>query len=424
VGNYPQKTGVGGAKTRPNCPKIDFRQTPVRQVEIKKKEIIAEVQLRRGRCYYLLADYRKALEAYQKSLQLYKALGQQLKVAEITRYIGRAYRASGRRWEKAWECYAESFRQASKIAGKEGQKQAALAADQAAQMALLLGDASRARALAQQALRIWEGLSDYHGQARALTTLGRVEELTRDYSEAEMQFKRAQGLYSTSPIPSIFGQAIVKAYTGRVYRRQKRLDEAEQQIKESIDTFKELNAREYLAFALGELGCIYREREKWKKAEEYLQKALTIAGEIKDTYRLAAVYEDLCELSRRRKDPDKQIEAYLRQAEEFAKEGGYKFFVARMEAHRGDLAFEAEDYKKAFNHYIKACHRFTEYYPDFYVRFLSEVEEKLYSLPLEEIPTYCDQMMEYWRQHGLHHKYTALMDRFSKAKEIALAFGQ
>jgi hypothetical protein len=29
VGNYPQKQGLGGTKTRPNYPKTDFRQTPV-----------------------------------------------------------------------------------------------------------------------------------------------------------------------------------------------------------------------------------------------------------------------------------------------------------------------------------------------------------------------------------------------------------
>jgi len=387
------------------------------------KAIIAEVQLRRGRCYYVLAKYDEALKAYQESLELYKVLGQPLRVAEITRYIGMAYGASGR-GEKARECYAESFRQALKIGGKEGQKQAASAADQAAQMALLLGDASMARALAQQALRIWERLNDHLGQARAMTTLGRIEEFTEDYMEAEIQFERARELYSTSPMPSTFGQAIVKAYMGRVYRRQKRLHEAEQQIKESIEIFKELNARDYLAFALGELGCIYREQEKWEKAEEYLQKALEIADEIKDTYRLAAVYEDLCELSRRRGDSDEQVEAYLRQAEKFAEEGGYKFFVARMEAHRGDLAFEAGNHRKAFDHYVKACHRFTEYHTDFYIRFLSEVEEKLYSLPMEVIPAHCDQMIKYWRQQGLESKYPALIDRFSQAKKIASAFGR
>ena len=29
VENCPQKPGPGGAKTRPDCPKTDFRQTPV-----------------------------------------------------------------------------------------------------------------------------------------------------------------------------------------------------------------------------------------------------------------------------------------------------------------------------------------------------------------------------------------------------------
>jgi len=387
------------------------------------RKVIAQVKAGMGRCYYLKAKYEEALKAYSESLALRQQLGLQLKVADTISYIAMVYHAMGK-WEEAKEQFSRSSKEALKIPGPEGQKRAALAADQAAQVALLMGDASTARSLTQQSWRIWEEINDNWGQARALSTWGRVEEFAGNFPEAEGKLRKALDFYLKGPMPSEFGQACVKTYLGRVYRRERRLSEAEVLVKDGVDVFKRLNRLEYLAFALCELGCIYRDKRKWKEAEERFNEAVKIAEKIKDQYRLAMLYEDLSMLGRQRGDLPEQIEKHLNKAEELAQERGYKNILARVELHRGDLAFETGDYRKAFDHYVKACHRFTEYHTDFYIRFLSHVEGKLYELPMEEIPTYCDQMMVYWRQHGLHHKHTALMDRFSKAKEIALAFRQ
>ena len=390
------------------------------------REIIAQVKAGMGRCYYLKAKYEEALKVYGESLALRQQLGLQSKVADTISYMAMIYHAMGK-WREAKEQFLRSFKEALKIHGpewKKGKRRAALAADQAAQVALLMGDASTARSLTQQSRRIWEEINDNWGQARALSTWGRVEEFAGNFPEAEGKLREALDFYLKGPMPSEFGQACVKTYLGRVYRRERRLSEAEVLVKDGVDVFKRLNRLEYLAFALCELGCIYREEGKWKEAEERFNEAIKIADKIKDQYRLAMLYEDLCMLGRQRGDPPEQIEKHLNKAEELAQEKEYKNILARVELHRGDLAFETGDYRKAFNHYVKACHRFTEYHTDFYIRFLSHVEGKLYELTMEEIPTYCDQMMVYWRQHGLHHKHTALMDRFSKAKEIALAFGQ
>ena len=71
---------------------------------------------------------------------------------------------------------------------------------------------------------------------------------------------------------------------------------------------------------------------------------------------------------------------------------------------------------------MRACHHLAQYHTDFYIRFLSHVEDQLYERPYEEIPTYCDRMMAYWQQRGLAEKHTALMDRFTRAKQMAQSF--
>lgn len=385
------------------------------------EEIIAQVKMGMGRCYYLKASYDAALKFYGESTDLWRKLGQQVKYADVLSYLGMVYRAKGE-WAAAKQLYQDSFWEALKVRRPEGQKRAALAANQAAQVALLMGDAATARSSGRQALRIWEELDDRFGQADALTTLGRVEEFSAAYPAAEKLFNKALELYTKGPVPSRFGQARVNTYLSRVHRRQRRLSSATRLLEESTKSFKELNKQQQLAFALDELGCVYRDSGQWDKAAKLFQEAIGIAEKIKDWYRLTVIYEDLCVLGRQRGDPPEQIEKYLRQVEELAGRWGYKLFQGRAEIHRGDIAFESEDYQAAFDHYVRACHYLTEYYTDFYIRFLSQVEDRLYSRPFEEIPAYCDQMMAYWQQHELHKEHPALMDRCSRAKQIAQSF--
>lgn len=376
-----------------------------------------------GRARLLLGEYEDSISAYEKALELREKAGLRDQVAEELSYLGVAYHAKGD-WPQAEDHFLRSFHVALEVGGSEVLNRAASAADQAAQVALLMGDAATTRSLGRQALHIWEELGDFSGQASALTTLGRVAEFSAEYREAEALFKEALGLYATGPVPSAFGQAHVNTFLSRVHRRQGRLAEAEGLLEETVGTFRELGRKRQLAFALDELGGVLLDQGKWSEAEGYLGEAIDIAEEIKDRYRLTVIYEDLCVLGRRRGDSPEQIEENLRKVEELAGQWGYQLFLGRVETHRGDLAFEAEDYQAAFDHYVRACHHLAEYHTDFYIRSLSHVEDRLYERPYEEIPTYCDRMMAYWRQHGLDEKHTALMDRFTRAKEMAQSFAE
>lgn len=382
------------------------------------KRTIAQIKSGIGRCHYLATRYDEALKAYGESLSLRKEIGLQEKVADTISYMAMVYRAKGE-WERAKEKYMQSFREALKLSGGEGQKRAAIAADQAAQVALMMGDATMTRSLAMQALKIWETIGDEYGRAFTLTTLGRVEEFSVNYDLARERQEEAIEIYSKGPTPNEFGQHRASIFLGRVYRRQGQLKEAEDLVEGGLDYFKKIGRKEYIAFALCELGCVYREQKEWEKAEKCFEESIKIADEISDTYRQTVVYEDLCVLSRKRGDPPEKVLQYLEKVEEIASKWGYELFLGRVEKHRGDLAFEAKDYENAFDHYVRAAHHLAKYNTEFYIRFLPYLEERLYDRPLEEMPRYCDRILMYWRKNNLDKVHTALVERCERAKEMA-----
>lgn len=388
--------------------------------------VVAEVQTQMGRLYYLQGDFASAQQAYEHAINAYQTCSDLLGHADALRYLGTTYMSSGD-WKTALDVYKKSMKEASQALTqardsdekREARNRLASAANQAAQAAVLLGDATQARGLARRALEIWESLDNKAGQAEAEMTLGRIAEMEGEFTFATMHLVEALNCYAKGDVPSPFGQARAKAFLARVRRRQEQFDEAERLIRESLEEFERLGRKTQQAFALSEWGTILRSKGYFADAEEKFNKALTTAREIKDKYREAEVLEDLALLALQRGNPPAQIEDRLQEAERVAEEGDYKLFLGRVKEHRGEMAFKKRDYEAAFSYYVRACHDLVQYHPDFYRRFINKVENRLFELPWDQIPSYADQVIRYWQDHGLDKAHPQLVQRMEAAKELA-----
>jgi len=387
---------------------------------------VALVWVQMGRCYFLQGQYDQAVDAYDTAARYYQELGDHLGRADALRYKGIAYNAHGR-WREAMNTHLESGQEAQRAAdesrdrrGKvEALNRVASAINQAAQVALLNGNTSMARGMAQKALQVWKVTENPAGQAEAMMTQGRIAEMEGEFQIATSYLEQAIAIYGRGVIPSEYGQARAMMFLARVRRRQEQLDEAEGMVKACLKTFEQLARKQQHAFALSEWGTILRDKGYFSEAEVKLQKALDIAKGIGDPYRQTEVLEDLVVLARKRGDSPEQIERLLSQVEELAAKRDYKLFLGRVKEHRGEMALEVGKYEEAFANFAQACHHLAEYHPDFYRRFLNKMENKLYELPWKEIPKYCDLLIEYWKEHGLGQRYPEMIQRAEVARKLA-----
>ena len=387
---------------------------------------VALVWVQMGRCYFLQGQYDQAVDAYDTAARYYQELGDHLGRADALRYKGIACNAHGQ-WREAMKTHLESGREAQRAAdesrdrrGKvEALNRVASAINQAAQVALLNGNTSMARGMAQKALQIWKGTGNSAGQAEAMMTQGRIAEIEGEFQIATSYLEQAIATYGRGVIPSEYGQARAMMFLARVRRRQEQLDEAERMVKDCLETFEQLGRKQQQAFALSEWGTILRDRGYFAEAEAKLREALDIAKDIGDPYRQTEVLEDLVVLARKRGDSPEQVEGLLSQVEELAAKRDYKLFLGRAKEHRGEMAFEAGKYDEAFANFAQACHYLAEYHSNFYRRFLNKVENKLYELPWEEIPKYCDLLIEYWKKQGLGQRYPEMIQRAETARALA-----
>jgi tetratricopeptide (TPR) repeat protein len=144
------------------------------------------------------------------------------------------------------------------------------------------GDYESARSLFQEALGIAREnpVKDRWAEARALTSLASAISPVGDEDECLRLGEEALNLGNEMGDP--FTVAVAHQYIGNSLRRMSRLDEALPHFNDSVQGFRELDARWEIASSVGDRGTVHRLGGRLEHAETDLREALTLCRELNE----------------------------------------------------------------------------------------------------------------------------------------------
>lgn len=149
-----------------------------------------------------------------------------------------------------------------------------------------------------------------------------------------------------------FNLANAQSNFGDEYYNQKKLDSALYYFKESSKIFKALNEEINGAYILGNVGLVYAEKEEYEKAEENLNKAISVLTKVED-YSPICVYLNAMSDVYLSKNQTKKAFKYANKSLALARKYGFKEQISGGYLKLSGLYERGKKYKSSFNLYKK-----------------------------------------------------------------------
>ena len=214
-----------------------------------------------GNAYYALGQYEKAIDYYQRSLDLSKKINDRQGEANSLGNLGVVYQSLGQ-YKKAIDYH-------------------------------------------QKSLDIKKEISDRQGEVASLGNLGNAYYSLEQYQKAIDYYQRSLDL--SKEINDRQGEANSLNNLGEVDQSFGQYEKAIHYHQQSLDIKKNIGDRQGIAHSLGGLGLAYNSLGQYQKAIEYYQQSLTIKKEIGDRSGEAFSLNNLGVTYRNNKQPEEAI---------------------------------------------------------------------------------------------------------------------
>lgn len=241
---------------------------------IQYKKGIADAYNRIGNVYFYQKDNKKALEFYEKCLDLRLELGDSKAISNIYNNIAYIYQS-----EKRYGLTLEHFDKALDESIKRNDKEDIAAYySTKGETYYLMGDFTNAISNYNSSLEIVLDL-DYPMQlALVYNSLGNIYSDISSFDDALSNFFSALELFED--LNEIRGISMMYNNIGIVYQQQKETEKALNYYKKSLKMDEEQDNKEGQATALNNLGTAYDEKGDKEMALDYYNQALKINKEI------------------------------------------------------------------------------------------------------------------------------------------------
>ncbi len=303
--------------------------------------------------FYSISDFKKAIEYYERSLEIAKEIGDKAGESICYAGLGTAYHDLGD-FKKAIEYYERSLEIFKEIGNKAGESTCYTGLGNAY---LNLGDFKKAIGYYERSLEIKKEIGDKAGESTCYTGLGNAYHDLGDFKKAIGYYERS--LEIKKEIGDKAGESICYAGLGTAYHDLGNIKKAIEYHERSLEIFKEIGNKAGESICYAGLGTAYHDLGNIKKAIEYYERSLEIAKEIGDKAgesicygNLGTAYHDLGNIK-------KAIEYYERSLE-IAKEIGDKAGESTSYTNLGVAYRNLGDFKKAIEYYLKAERIFKE----------------------------------------------------------------
>jgi CHAT domain-containing protein/tetratricopeptide (TPR) repeat protein len=237
-----------------------------------------------GVCYSELGETRRALDAFEKALELRGAdpFGQALTLSGMASVEWRRGE-----YESALEMYGKSL---SLFRGLKALPQEADILNNQGLALADLGQASRAEASYQDALRLWKAADDRAGEARTLNNLGMLLAVHHP-ARAMPLLRRARDAFGQ--LNDTRGKAYTAHNLGDALTSLRQYAQARQAYAESLAMKRELGDQSGEAYTLRSLGNLETRQRRFPQAIGRFDEALAIWRAIEDRNGEAATLADL-----------------------------------------------------------------------------------------------------------------------------------
>jgi len=265
-----------------------------------------------------LGNYNEAIDCYLKTLEIAQLLNHKKGIFTTLGNIGVIYLDQGN-YPKALDYYFRALKIAEELKDKKG---IARQLGNIGNVYASQGDYSKALDYYFKALKIVEELGDKNQIAAWISNIGTA------YSGQENLPKALEYYFKALKMAEEIGyeqlQSNCYINIGRLYQKQAGIAESHHNIIESNSLFKKALTYYFMGLKIaeergdkngvttdfGNIGSIYTELKKYKEAEKYLQKALTLSIEMNALNSVREQQQNLSELYEQMHQPVKALEHY------------------------------------------------------------------------------------------------------------------
>ncbi|MBI3650595.1 MAG: CHAT domain-containing protein [Acidobacteria bacterium] len=220
--------------------------------------------------------YRKSLEKFDASLNLWRLLEDNYEQAVALFGMGLSYRALGEN-QRAEQSFAQSLALMREVKDRYGE---ALAQMGQAYAFLYLGETAKALDLFQQCLKLRRELQDYYGEGMAMYGVAWAYSLLDEHEKALDYF--LQSLPLRRQYQDRKGEALTLLGIGRIYTWQGKTLEALEYLNRALQLIQAVKSETEEADVLSGLGWVQMRLNNYQAACATFQKALPLRVQVGD----------------------------------------------------------------------------------------------------------------------------------------------
>ncbi|MDQ3704356.1 MAG: tetratricopeptide repeat protein [Chloroflexota bacterium] len=219
-------------------------------------------------------DYARASAVLLESLELFRQLGDKVRIAATLKNLGNDARLQGN-YDAAYTYFQEGLELARELGNR--QEMGTMLGDIGI-VAQSLGDQEGARAYYEESLQIRRELKDRRGIAMMLVNLGELARGGGDYDTAQELYE--EGLAIARELGDKWGVGMVLHNLGHVAYHRQKYGQAFDLFTQSMSIFYEMRNKRDIAYCLAALGGVYAAQRQPERAAILFSAAQALSNTI------------------------------------------------------------------------------------------------------------------------------------------------
>ena len=297
-----------------------------------------------GDAYFHMGRYKKAIQHYQKSLDVFTDIGVLSGIAHSNGRLGNTSFEIGQ-YEKAINYYGKALEISAKL---DDRTEIAANKGRLGNVYLKLGNFAQAINCYKTSLEITSDIADLSGRASNNGNLGNAYLSLGDYQKAIEYYKTS--LQISTEIGDRSNIASNNGNLGNAYLSLGEYRKAIKYYETGLKISTEIGDRSGIASNNGNLGNAYQSLGDYQKAIEYYKTGLQISTEIEDRLGIASNNGNLDNAYLSLGDYQKAIE-YYETGLKISTEIGHRSGIASNNGNLGNAYHNLGEYEKAFEYY-------------------------------------------------------------------------
>lgn len=298
-----------------------------------------------GRAYEAMGDDGRALDYYEESLKINRALNSKSEIATSLLNAGAIKYVTFERHKEALTYMRESHDLYMETGDQEG---VAIAAFHMGSIKTVLGDYDGAVRDLQESININKRLNNEAGIAGCLTNMGYALYLAGKYDTALAKLEEALALQKRLDMPGEIASTLNRI--GLVHHDSARPDKALYYYEEALRLARSNSDKKMTATALNNIGTLYNELGKYEPALNYYKDALAMNRELNRRGNIATVLNNIGNTHVALGKYDGAL-GYYNESLRLNKELGREAEVALNLNNIAMLYYNLQDYEAAIRHH-------------------------------------------------------------------------